>query len=304
MHRWSKRGIVGWLAVLISTSIASFWAFWGIIENFHEGWFHQSLLTNIGLMFLQYLSPVIIFMSLTALAIAFPRLGGVLHALVAITLFLVLFDLKDTVAMLFIIIPMLLLGTFYWFGRPEPRRAAFLAVLGIPALTMVICGIEPVVRIAGRVDDGNLESRVVEGNGVQLVWAAEGVGWPREGVNWHEALNRCLHLSEDGKSLAESPQNVWHLPTVDEAVRSMARHGTNSVGSWDMQKKFAAYQIRPDKESPLWNTHSQVIYWWTSTEVDDKRAYIIVYDGKVWPRLKQISPDYLAYRCVRAATGD
>ncbi len=57
--RWTKRQPLGWLAVALSTSIASFWAFWGIIENFHEGWFHESLLLNVGLMFVQYLSPVI-----------------------------------------------------------------------------------------------------------------------------------------------------------------------------------------------------------------------------------------------------
>jgi hypothetical protein len=30
----SKRQVLGWLAVALSTSIACFWAFWGIIENF------------------------------------------------------------------------------------------------------------------------------------------------------------------------------------------------------------------------------------------------------------------------------
>jgi hypothetical protein len=302
MDRWSKRQIFGWLAVAISTSIATFWAFWGIIENFHEGWFHQSLALNIGLMFVQYLSPVIIFVSLTALAIAFPRLGGVLHAVVAVTLFLVLFDLNDTVAMLFVITPMCLLGVFYWYGRPQPRRTAFILVLGLPALTLVIFGIEPVVRIAGRVDDGNLQSRVVEGNGVRLVWAAEGAGWPREGVTWNEALTRCRHLSKDGTTLSETPQNVWRLPTVEEAVRSMARHGTSSGGIWDVQTKSATYLVRPDKESPLWNRHSQVIYWWTATEVDDEHAFIVVYDGMVWSRLKRFAPAYLAYRCVKPLT--
>ena len=36
------------------------WAFWGSIENFQKGWFHQLLLLNVGLMFLQYLSLMII----------------------------------------------------------------------------------------------------------------------------------------------------------------------------------------------------------------------------------------------------
>ena len=95
------------------------------------------------------------------------------------------------------------------------------------------------------------------------------------------------------------PQHIWRLPTVDEAVRSMARHGQNSGGVWDAEIAKATYKTTPDKESPLWNAHSQVIYWWTATVVDEERAYIIVYDGKVWPRNKQLSPAYLGFRCVK-----
>lgn len=299
MNHLSPRQVVGWLAVALSTSIACFWAIWGIIENFHEGWFHESLLLNVGLLFVQYLSPMIIFASLTGLAIAFPRVGSFAHVLTGFLLLLFLFDLSDRVASLFVMLPMLLLGIAYWFGRPQPRRIAYLLAIGLPVLTMVVCGIQPAVRVAGRVDDANLQSRLVEGNGVRLVWAAEGIGWPREGVTWHEALRRCQHLSEDGMTLAESLQNVWRLPTVEEAVRSMSRHGINSGGVWDGQTKAVTYQVRPDKESPLWNVHSQVIYWWTATDIDEEKAYIIVYDGKVWPRRKRLATPYLAYRCVK-----
>ncbi|MCA9924985.1 MAG: hypothetical protein KC421_21570, partial [Anaerolineales bacterium] len=54
----------------------------------------------------------------------------------------------------------------------------------------------------------------------------------------------------------------------------------------------AVYKTKPDKESPLWNIYSQVIYWWTATEEDEAHAYIIAYDGQVWPRLKQFGPAY------------
>jgi hypothetical protein len=295
----SKRQVLGWLAVALSTSIACFWAFWGIIENFHEGWFHTSLLLNVGLMFVQYLSPMIIFVSLSLLAIAFPRVGGAAHALIGLLLILLLFDLNDRVAMLFVIVPMLSLGLLYWYGRPQPRRVAYLIIAGLPTLIIIICGVEPTLRVAGRVNDGNLEERLIQGNGVRLKWAAEGVGWPREGVSWHEAVKRCQHLSEDGRSLADTPKNAWRLPTVEEAVRSMSRHGVNSGGVWDAQTKVAIYGVRPDKESPLWNVYSQVIYWWTATEVDGENAYIIVYDGKVWSRRKRFAPGSLGYRCVK-----
>jgi hypothetical protein len=43
----------------------------------------------------------------------------------------------------------------------------------------------------------------------------------------------------------------------------------------------ASYAVTPDKESPLWNDRSPVIYWWTATEIDTERGFMIVYDGKV-----------------------
>ena len=109
----------------------------------------------------------------------------------------------------------------------------------------------------------------------------------------------CQHLDEDGLTPAPAPQHIWRLPTVGEAMRSMARHGQNSDGVWDAENAKVAYQTTPDKETPLWNVHSQVIYWWTATEVDEERANIIVYDGKVWPRIKQFGPAYLGFRCVK-----
>jgi hypothetical protein len=39
MKHVDKRQIAGWIAVSLSIVITCFWAFWGIIENFHEGWY-------------------------------------------------------------------------------------------------------------------------------------------------------------------------------------------------------------------------------------------------------------------------
>ena len=171
--------------------------------------------------------------------------------------------------------------------------------IGLPLLTLTIFGIEPVLRVSQRIDDGNLQARLVSGNGVNLIWAPDGPGWPRAGGNWYEAQEVCQHLDEDGLTPASAPQHIWRLPTVDEAVRSMAHHGQNSGGVWDAELAQATYKTTPDKESPLWNIHSQVIYWWTATEIDQDRAHIIVYDGKVWPRAKHFGPAYLGFRCVK-----
>jgi hypothetical protein len=249
-------------------------------------------------MFAQYLSPMLIFMGVTLISIYWPRVGGGLHAIVA--LFAVWFFQAFTNPVMFLLItPLIGLGALYWYGRPQPRKLAVSLAVGLPILTLIISGIEPVLRVSQRIDDSNLQARLVHGNGVNLVWAPDGPGWPRTGANWHEAQRVCQSLNDDGLTLAPSPQDIWRLPTVDDAVRSMARHGQNSSGVWDADIAQATYKTTPDKESPLWNVYSQVIYWWTATDVDDGKAYIIVYDGKVWPRSKQFGPAYLGFRCVK-----
>jgi hypothetical protein len=298
MKHLDKRRGVGWIAVGLSVGITCAWAFWGILENFHEGWYQESWLSNVGLMFVQYLSPMLIFMGVTLISIYWPRFGGCLHMILAL-LAVWFFQAFSNAATFLIILPLLGLGLLYWFGRPRPRQIAASLAIGLPILTLIIFGIEPVLRVSQRIDDGNLQARMVQGNGVSLIWAPDGSGWPRTGVNWYEAQRVCQNLDEVGLTLAPVPQHIWRLPTVDEAVRSMARHGENCDGVWDEEISEATYKTRPDKESPLWNTHSQVIYWWTATEVDEERANIIVYDGKVWPRAKQFGPAYLGFRCVK-----
>lgn len=298
MKNLDMRQVAGWIAVGISTIITCIWAFWGIIENFHEGWYYESWLSNIGLMFFQYLSPMLIFMGVTLVSIYWPRLGGSLHAIIAIFA-IWFFQSFSNAATFLLIIPLIGLGALYWFGRPQPRKLAAALVIGLPIMTLIISGIQPVLRVSQRIDDGNLQARLVPGNGVNLIWAPDGPGWPRAGGNWNEAQQACQHLSEDGLTSEPVSQEIWRLPTVDEAVRSMTLHGQNSGGVWDAESAQAAYKTTPDKESPLWNTHSQVIYWWTATSIDETHAYIIVYDGKVWPRPKQFSPAYLGYRCVK-----
>jgi hypothetical protein len=298
MKHLDKRRIVGWIAVGFSIVITCFWAYWGIIENFHEGWYYESLLPNLGLMFVQYLSPMLIFMGVTLISIYWPRIGGGLHVICAL-LAVWFFQAFTNPTIFLLIAPLIGLGLLYWFGRPQPRKIAVTLVIGLPILTLTIFGIEPVRRVSQRIDDGNLQARSVAGNGVNLIWAPEGPGWPRTGVDWYEAQQVCQDLVEDGLSRAPAPQHIWRLPTVEEAVRSMARHGQNSGGVWDADSAKTTYSTPPDKESPLWNVYSEVIYWWTATEVDEEKAYIIVYDGKVWPRTKQFSAAYLGFRCVK-----
>ena len=298
MKRTDKRQIAGWIALSLSTLITCIWAIWGILENFHEGWYAETLAVNLGLMFVQYLSPMLIFMTVTLVSIFWPRVGGGLHVVFAL-LAIGFFRAFSNAATFLIILPFIGLGLLYWISRIEPRKRAATVAVALPLLTLIIAGIGPAVRVSQRLDDGDLQARTVHGNGVDLIWAPDGPGWPRAGGDWHEANRICQYLIEDGTTLASTPQDIWHLPSVDEAVRSMARHGVNSGGVWDAKTTETAYETTPDKESPLWNIHSQVIYWWTATEEDEDQAYIIVYDGKVWARAKQFGPAYLGFRCVK-----
>ncbi|MCO6453457.1 MAG: hypothetical protein J5I90_21930 [Caldilineales bacterium] len=299
MRRLDGRLIAGWMAVALSTAIACFWAYWGIIENFHEGWYFASWLSNVGLMFAQYLSPMLVFVAVTLVSIFWPRLGGSLYILFAI-LAAGFFRAFSNAATFLIIMPLIGLGALYWYGRPQPRKIAAALAVGLPLLTLIIFGAEPAIRVSQRHDDGDRQARLVTGNGVELVWAPDGPGWPQSGADWFTAQQACQYLSDDGFGLSSTPQDIWRLPTVDEAVRSMTRYGRNSEGVWNPETAKTTYEIKPDKESPLWNVHSQVIYWWTATEVNEGHAYIIVYDGKVWPRSKQFGPGYLGFRCVKS----
>jgi hypothetical protein len=303
----NRQQVLGWLAVLLSTAIAGFWAVWGALENFHEGWYLTSFWRNIALMFGQYLAPMLIFVVIGAVSVWRARLGGIVHFGAA--LFTVwFFGFNHSAPLLFVVTPLSILALLYWFGQPEPRKWALRLVVGLPILLALGCMVEPIWRVSGRVNDGDFGARLVEGNGVRLIWAPAGPGWPlnlehaRETgmMHWAKAKERCLYLNAEGNALAPEPQDIWRLPTVAEAVRSGMRHGQNAGGVWDAEKKTANYRIRPDKETPLWNPHSMVIYWWTATEIDERRAWIIVYNGGVFPRDKPFAPSYFTFRCVKS----
>lgn len=294
---------LGWGAVALSTVAACFWSFWGIIENFHEGWYASSLWQNLSLMIVQYLAIPLLIVGAALIAIRWPRAGGVLHLAAACGVAWFFHGAGWTVVYLTVVGPLVLMGILYWAGRPQPQRWADGVIVGLPLVTLVVCGAEPVYRVSGRIDDRDRSARRVAENGVDLIWAPAGPGWPQEGVAWKEAKRRCRYLTADGVALAETPQGVWLLPTVDEAVRSQARHGKNCGGTWDAARGKANYQHMPDKESPLWDVHSPIIYWWTATEVNDDQAYIIVYNGQVWPRPKWAHWGYLRFRAVKEGAG-
>ena len=297
-NRFNRPGIIGWIAIGLSTAISSFWAFWGIIENFHEGWYLPSLTGNISLMFAQYLSPMLAFMTLSVIAIHRPKVGALMYA--ALAVFACWFFRGGNPVTIFLIASMLLvLGILNWFNVFKNKLIAVSIAVGLPLLTLAIAGISPVVRVSQRIPNVDHAAQSIVGNGVSLIWAPAGPGWPDSGEDWSTADEICRRLDEDGTKLNETDMEIWRLPNVDEAVRSMSRHGVNSNGIWDESAREARYETKPDKEMPLWDIHSPVIYWWTATEIDDNTAFMIEYDGQVWPRKKLTTQTYFGFRCVR-----
>jgi len=146
MKKVNNQQIMGWIAVGFSTLITCFWAFWGIIENFHEGWYYTSWFSNLGLMFVQYLSPMLIFMGVSLVSIYKPRIGGGLHVIIVL-LAAWFFHVFSNVGILLLLVPLIVIGALYWFGRPQPLKLAAALVIGLPFLTLLVAGIGPVLRV-------------------------------------------------------------------------------------------------------------------------------------------------------------
>jgi len=288
-----KKRVLGWVFYLTVLLITCIWAFWGAIENFHEGWYDPSFWKNIGLMLIQYMSPMFVFIFLTLLSVRNNKAGAALFLLCGV----ILSFLVNTFNF-FVILPFFLLAVLSWFGEIGNKKIKYKITVFLPLIVFVAFSIEPAYRVFTRLDDGNYRMRVITGNGVSLIWAPQGPGWPDSGVDWYEADSLCRHLSEDGLTIMAHPQNIWRLPTVDEAVRSMYRHGKNCLGQLDKDGN-PQYKIEPDKETPLWNPHARIIYWWTRDTVDSAHAYTIAYNGKIWKREKRFGPDYLGFRAVK-----
>ena len=293
------RRIVGWIAVGISAAIGSFWAFWGAIENFHEGWFYPSLLMNLGLMLAQYLLPMLLFMGLSLAALLWPRTASLLFLAGAAAAAWFFRGRPSATVLPLVAVPLVLLAAAHGYGRPAPRKRAIALLIGLPLATALASGIEPAFRVARRFDDGNLGARRIAAGDDDLVWAPAGPGWPQKGVSWEEASQRCRYLNADGTALEKTSRDIWRLPTVEEAVAAQHRHGRNCGGRWDASVGKPAYTTRPDKESPLWDAHSPVIYWWTATEAKGGKAYALAYNGNVWPRAKTARMGSLAFRAVK-----
>lgn len=306
MDKAKRRNIIGWIGVAISTIFSSIWAYWGSIENFHEGWYSVSIWENLFMLFFQYLLFTIVFVVLGVITLKWKIFGLILHMLLAGFSIWFFSGANVLVIGLMIVIPIIGLGLLFFFGKPEPKKWAYRSLIFIPLIIIIAVFIPMVIKVSRRVNDNDFGTRIVEGNEVTLVWAPRGPGWPDSGTTWDEAIDICRYLSEDGTTVMDEIQDIWRLPTVDEAVRSMMLHGNNVNGIWYPDEKKAVYDKTPDKESPLWDVHSKVIYYWTSESENNNpdRAYIIVYHGGIHSKMKIDGQSYLSFRAVKNVSDD
>lgn len=292
-----KKLILGWIGVAITTIFSSLWAYWGAFENFHEGWFSTSIIKNISMFLFQYMLFTIIFVALALIILRWKKIGLLMH--IALGIFCIWFFSGPSTIL--IIIPIAIMALLYYLGEPHPKKWAYRLIIFIPLIITLTISIPQGIKVSQRINDGDFGIRMVEGNGVYLAWAPRGPGWPDEGISWQEAQDICKYLSDDGTTILKEEQNIWRLPTVEEAVRSMMIHGENAMGVWHAEERKAVYQKTPDKETPLWDLHSKVIYYWTSdTSIDDmEKAYIVVYHGGIFEKRKTDAQDYLSFRAIK-----
>ena len=166
--RSTTRLVIGWITVTGSILLSSFWAFWGINENFHEGWYHHHLGKNLAMLFGQYLFAMILFMVAALLSVRWNWVGVLIHSGGAVFILCFFWGIHPRV-MVELCGALLLFAAGYTFGIPRPKKLAYILLIGIPLLVTIGFGIEPAIRVFQRVDDMDRNARRVTINGVDLI---------------------------------------------------------------------------------------------------------------------------------------
>jgi len=282
MEKMNLRKVVGWITAAISLLIIAFWSYWGINEAFHEGWYQTSLLQNLSMTFVQYLSIPIIFLVLALVAMSYKRIG---FGLFIISGIFAMFFFKSNAGRFLIFIPLILFALGFYFGEYRHKKIITWSFAIIPLLIILSFGIPQLIRVENRFNDNNFGTRTITGNNIELIWAPQGIGFPLEGTDWQTAKDNCARLK-------------LRLPSRDEIVRSLTKKDKNAMGLID-NSGTAQYDTRPDKETPLWNPYSQIIYYWTNESKNEKQAYLVAYNGFILDRNKNSGANYQGYRCVK-----
>lgn len=186
-------GILAASLMLVTTTL---WTFWGMFEMYWEAWWGPWNLR------LAYLTPAGACLLLMVIALAWPRGGGwlIIASGAAFTAWWWslqmargVFSLAGALSMFPASAMLVLVGILFLkeaayrqqrkkSGWQPPavwwrRNFRFVACLGIPALVTLGVSAFWAPTLLMRVDDGRRDARLIEGNGVRLLWAPEGPGW-------------------------------------------------------------------------------------------------------------------------------
>lgn len=348
------RRLPGVLTTILMTLFAAAWTYWGVAEMYHEGWWGAWWNK------LVYLIPPAISLLLALAALRWPRVGGVTVILAGLVFTWWWFDpriesgrlvVDRAWSSLLFSGSLILIGLLFWldghlrrrFPPPtqedDPRRWVrllrhwrYLLVSGLPLLIGIGISAYNLPRVLTRLDDRDRGARLIDGNGVSLVWAPEGPGWNykqawggypswnavalygREPVGLDEksrdmlatdadmaATNLCRYLSADGLSLLDEPQDIWRMPTTDELARSLVRDGAHAGCAWDGSAPPVRLDctIQPDKETPLWDPTAAPIYYWALESYGEDEAYFVSHNGWVNAAYRRGGNPRHSYRCVR-----
>lgn len=322
---------------------------------YHEGWWGPFYIRLI------YLIPGSAFLLLTLAGIKWPRMGGWLIVVIGGLFTIFFMDIhfvdgrltadRDLTGAL-VSVPLVFLGVLLLIeGRNQKRRIAqgwtphpkwwrrnlwYLLAVAFPLLILIGMSAVNLPMVLSRKDDGDRGIRLIEGNGVSLVWAPEGPGWnwmqdyggypswnmvalygldpvgmgEKPGFDYRAGeyastaemaeYNLCLYLSLDGLTLENEVQNIWRMPTVNDYARSFTRDGENAGCLWDgISQDQMTCETNPNKETPLWAPDLSPIYYWAAEEYNDSQAYFVSYNGWVNATIKTGGNPRHSYRCVR-----
>ena len=337
-----RRRLPGVIAAGLMIVVTLLWTFWGTAEMYHEGWWGSWMNR------LPYLAPMAVCLLPTIVGITWPLVGGLI--ILGLSVFTLFFFGSN---LFFFYVPAAIVGILFVmdginrrrhpevFVRVGPwwrRRLLYLLALGGTLVVVIAVSAVNLPIVLARVDDGERGARLIEGNGVSLIWAPEGPGWnfvqpwggfpswqsvalydvepvgldDKPGYVWGSSDfayaaaedmmdgSLCSYLSEDGLTLMDERQEIWRMPTADEIVRSLVHHGENAGCTWDgVVGQQVTCEQRPDKESPLWSTDHAAIYYWAADSYDERLAVFVSYNGWVNSTHKTSGNPRHSYRCVR-----
>jgi hypothetical protein len=192
-HRLVTGRLPGQTATALVIGVTSLWTLWGMAEMYYEGWWGPWAQR------VPYLVPALCCLALSLLAVTWPRLGGWLLIAIGAVFTAWWWRMSARSGRL---TPRIVWGTFPVSGLLVVTGALFLLEgryrkrlgagppgqwgirhlrqllsIGVPLFVALGVSVYWAPILLGRDDDGGRGARLIEGNGVKLIWSPAGPGW-------------------------------------------------------------------------------------------------------------------------------